>query len=68
MRSNLNLNAYDTRKVIKAMTGSRAAADAAIHLASHDMLSAEDFDPYLRTALVSRIRRIYDQVYGHGSP
>ena len=56
-----NLNTYDTRKVIETMTGSRAAADAAIHLASHNMFSAEDFEPYLRTALVSRIRRIYEQ-------
>ena len=44
-----NFNAYDTRAAIEAMTGSRAAADAAIHLASHNMLSAEDFEPYLRT-------------------
>ena len=66
MRS--NLNAYDNRKAIDAMTDSRAAADTAVHLASHGILSADDFEPYLRTALVSRVWRIYDQVYGHGSP
>ena len=38
MRS--NLNAYDNRKAIDAMTDSRAAADTAIHLASHGILTS----------------------------
>ena len=54
-----NFNAYDTRKAIEAGTGSRAAANAA-------MMSEDNFEPYLCTALVGQIRRIHDQVYGHG--
>ena len=64
-----NFNVYYTRKAIEAMTGSRAAADAAIHLASHasGWMSEDNFEAYLRRAIVSRVRRIYDQKYGHGS-
>ena len=53
-----NFNAYDTRKAIEARTGSRAAANVA-------MMSEDNFEPYFCTALMSRIRRIHDQVYGH---
>ena len=49
------------------MTGSRAAADAAIYMASHGWMSEDDFEPFLRTALVSRVRRLYDQIFGRGS-
>ena len=62
-----NFNAYDTRAAIEAMTGSRAAADAAIYMASHGWMSEDDFEPFLRTALVSRVRRRYDQIFGRGS-
>ena len=49
------------------MTGSRAAADAAIYMASHGWMSEDNFEPFLRTALVGRVRRLYDQVYGRGA-
>ena len=67
-----NFNTYDTRAAIEAMTGSRAAADAAmmyamivaIYIASHGWMSEDNFEPFLRTALVGRVRRLYYQVYG----
>ena len=64
-----NFNAYDTRAAIEAMTGSRpgAAAAAAIYMASHGWMSEDDFEPFLRTALVSRVRRRYDQIFGRCS-
>ena len=49
------------------MTGSRAAADAAIYMASHGWMSEDNVEPFLRTALVGRVRRLYDQVYGRGA-
>ena len=55
-----NFNAYDTRAAIEAMTGSRAAADAAIYMASRGWMSEDNFVPFLRTALVGRVRRLYD--------
>ena len=55
-----SFNAYCTRKAIEAITGSRAAADAT-------MMSEDNFEPYIPTALVSRIWRIHDKVDGHGS-
>ena len=57
-----NFNAYDTRAAIEAMTGSRAAADAAIYMASHGWMSEDDFEPFPRTALVSRVAQIAARV------
>ena len=62
-----NFNAYDTRAAIEAMTGSRAAADAAIYMASHGWMSEDNFEPFLCTALVGRVRRLYGQIYGRCS-
>ena len=58
-----NFNAYDTRAAIEAMTGSRAAANAAIYMALHGWMSEDkldNFEPFLRTALVGRVRRFYE--------
>ena len=49
------------------MTGSRAAAEAAIYMASHGWMREDNFEPFLRTALVGRVQRLYDQVYGRGA-
>ena len=60
-------NMYNTRKAIELMTGSRVAADAAIHLASRRWMNVVDFEQYLRKAILIRARRVYDNVYGLGS-
>ena len=49
------------------VAGSRAAADAAIYMASYGWMSEDNFEPFLLTALVERVRRLYDQIYGRGS-
>ena len=30
-------------------------------------MSEDKFEPFLRTALVGRVRRLYDQIYGRGA-
>ena len=30
-------------------------------------MSEDNFEPFLRTALLGRIRRLYDQIYGRGA-